>query len=49
MCLPFSRAYAIWGPGQRVTEADLAPTIERLVQALEVAAGLRQGEIPPAS
>ena len=35
------------GPGQRVTEADLAPTIERLVQALEVAAGLRQGEIPP--
>ena len=34
-------------PGQRATEADLAPVVERLVQALEIAAGLRQGEIPP--
>ena len=34
-------------PGQPVTEADLAPVIELLVQTLETAAGLRTGEIPP--
>ena len=34
-------------PGQRATEADLAPVVERLVQTLEIAAGLRQGEISP--
>lgn len=33
-------------PGQPVTEADLAPVVEQLVQALEIAAGLREGRIP---
>ncbi len=33
-------------PGQRAGQADLAPVVELLVQALEIAAGLRPGRIP---
>lgn len=33
-------------PSQRAEQADLAPVVELLVQALEIAAGLRPGRIP---
>ncbi len=48
MCL-LSPGLMPFGTGQRVTEADLAPYYRALGPGSEVAAGLRQGEIPPAS
>lgn len=44
---PVLRGLCPLRPGDRAGEAELEPVIRTLVQALEVAAGLRHGQIPP--